>query len=453
MNLRVKRLGGPITIGLCLATACLLALSSLRSANAQQFLNTRAIGGVLVDPQGMLTSATRTEIEELRRMQAEVTSDIPQDMAGAAPLRKISLARVNRLLRESVEAGRTLPADVLCLGGLQDISYVIGDPERNDIYLVGMAEGWRSSTNGVLVGKTTGRAVMLLDDLIVALRSLARPQPEVITCSINPRAETLPALQDFTRRIARNTPPEIVAQQLENLLGPQEVSVTGVPTDSHFARVLVAADYRMKRLGLGLDPAPISGLPPFTIFVRAQKAGMMPRWWLVPEVAHLAQDPEGLVWQIPPVKVKTLTESQFIAVRHQAEKSSATVPGAERWAEVMTDRFDELAQADPIFDQLRNCMELAVAAAVIVAHKLPERTGADLSFLLGERGFERAHVPPARFVPTRSVIVPAGRSTLIASGGVEINPWAIVARCQQSENLREVRLQITLPDPAHWWSN
>ena len=34
----------------------------------------------------------------------------------------------------------------------------------------------------------------------------------------------------------------------------------GVPDTSHFARVIVAADYRMKRISMGLEPAPVAGL-------------------------------------------------------------------------------------------------------------------------------------------------------------------------------------------------
>lgn len=450
MRSKAKRLG-LFTCGLLALVAISLVLSA--PASAQQFLNTRSVGGVIVDAQGMLAKASPNEIEELRRLQAEVTSSIPREMANKVPLRKISLTQISRLLQEAVEAGRPVPSEVLCLGGLQDIHYVIGDPEQRDIFLVGPAEAWKSSPGGILVGATSGRAVMLLDDLIVALRSLSRPQPEVISCSINPRAETLPALQQFTRRMPRNMPAEAVAQEIERILGPQEVTVTGVPANSHYARVLVATDFRMKRIGLGLDRAPVADLPPFTVFVRAQAAGMMPRWWLVPEVPQLSHDPDGLVWELPPLKVNTITETQFIATRQQGVKASANVPGAERWAQVMTDKYEELAKADPIFDQLRNCMELAVAAAIIVSHKLPERTGADISFLMGQEGLQPAQVQPVRYVPTESVIVPAGRSAIVASGGVEINPWKIVAGAQQKAELRELRPQLSFPNSTGWWSN
>ncbi|MCS7238566.1 MAG: DUF1598 domain-containing protein [Thermoguttaceae bacterium] len=436
------------------AVAVVLAASLAGTCTfAQQYLNARAVGGVVVDAQGMLTKAEAVDLQELERLQKhELGRAVAQEMAAKVPLRKVSLSRINQLLKESLAQGLGIPPEVYCLGGLQDILYVIADPDKKDILLVGPAEAWKAGPNGVLVGQTSGRAVMLLDDLVVALRSLSSPRPEVISCSINPRSETIPALQQFTRRIPRGVSAEVVARELEQILGPQAVSISGVPEDSHFARVMVAADYRMKRLGLGLDRSPVPGLPPFTAFVRAQAAGMMPRWWLVPEVSQISRDNEGLVWEISELRVKTLTETEFVSTRQGETKASGNVPGTERWAEAMTQKYEELAQVDPVFDQLRNCMELAIVAAIIVSHKLPQRVGADLSCLMDENGIERARVQPARYVPTQSVIAPLSRVSLVACGGVEINPWAIIQQSQKKEDLGQLRSQLALGGQS-WWGN
>jgi hypothetical protein len=37
---------------------------------------------------------------------------------------------------------------------------------------------------------------------------------------------------------------------MKEAFGPQKITITGVPANSHFARVLTAADYRMKRLAM-----------------------------------------------------------------------------------------------------------------------------------------------------------------------------------------------------------
>ena len=53
------------------------------------------------------------------------------------------------------------------------------------------------------------------------------------------------------------------ATGIEKALGRQAVTATGVPATSHFASVLVAADYRMKRMAMKFERAPVSGMPSF----------------------------------------------------------------------------------------------------------------------------------------------------------------------------------------------
>ena len=78
----------------------------------------------------------------------------------------------------------------------------------------------------------------------------------------------------------------------------QQISVHGVPDTSHFARVLVAADYRMKRLAMDFDPSPVRGLPSYMQMISASGHGMsnmLPRWWLEPQ-CDVLRDPDGLAW-------------------------------------------------------------------------------------------------------------------------------------------------------------
>ena len=57
---------------------------------------------------------------------------------------------------------------------------------------------------------------------------------------------------------------------IEQSLGPQNITVTGVPIDSHFAQVMVVADYRMKRLGMNLDASPVPGLTSYVQLLGGQ---------------------------------------------------------------------------------------------------------------------------------------------------------------------------------------
>ena len=159
-------------------------------------------------------------------------------------------------------------------------------PEQKDIVLVGPGEGWKVDARGNVVGVTTGRPVMLLDDLLVALRTAAAGRPRrhhLLDRSDRRRPAPVAGL-----RRQRSTPSAIrtTAANIEQALGPQQITFSGVPPTSHFARVLVAADYRMKRLAMGFEPSPVRGLPSFLQMISAGGKGMsnmLPRWWLEPK--------------------------------------------------------------------------------------------------------------------------------------------------------------------------
>ena len=64
--------------------------------------------------------------------------------------------------------------------------------------------------------------------------------------------------------------PRDTVTNIEKSLGAPVISVTGVPLVGHFARVMVAADYRMKRLAVAFDPVPKGvNLPSFMSMVSA----------------------------------------------------------------------------------------------------------------------------------------------------------------------------------------
>ena len=105
-------------------------------------------------------------------------------------MRKISLRALEAACQHFLtENSGKLPDEIKYLGGLQRIQYVFVYPEQNDIVLAGPAEGWKIDEAGNVVGVTTGRPVLQLDDLLVALRTVSSARQGAISCSINPTAE------------------------------------------------------------------------------------------------------------------------------------------------------------------------------------------------------------------------------------------------------------------------
>ena len=106
---------------------------------------------------------------------------------------------------------------------------------------------------------------------------------ELISCSIDP---TPAGLKRFARvmRGNRASPSAQLLRRMEQAVGPQTITLTGVSPESHFAQVLVAADWQMKRLGMGLVPSPVDGLTSYLELLNddpdSTPRTALPRWWI-----------------------------------------------------------------------------------------------------------------------------------------------------------------------------
>jgi hypothetical protein len=426
--------------------------------SAQEFYRGGAVGGISVDAEGVLNNATVDATGKLREMAAKSLQAIPGELGETTELRKVSLRRLEKAIDELIQNDKPLPDEIRYLAGLQQIRYVFVYPEQQDIVLVGPAEPWKVGPNGTIVGTGTGRPVMLLDDLVVALRTARGAAKQTITCSIDPRQEGLVELRNYVRKIRTIRNPQQTIARIEQALGPQTISVNGVPDTSHFARVMVAADYRMKRLAMHFERPPVQELPSFLDMMKATGRGMknlLPRWWLAPEYESVLRDPDGLAWELRGPAVKTMTEQDFLTAAGDREHTGRPSPVAQKWADNMTRKYDELAVADPIFGQLRNCMELAVVAALIVREDLPGKAGYSLPTLLDPTDVQVEKFPAPKQVSTQASVVKKGRNWLFsASGGVEINSWAIAGRAKESDTVAPVRTKSAAKDDnTNWWWN
>ena len=417
----------------------------------------RSVGGVSIDGNGHLQNARPDDQGELSRLRTQMLAKVSAPLGQQAKLRKISLRRLEAAIESYTREGKQLPDEIKYLAGLQQIRYIFVDPEGHDIILAGPAEGWKVDRRGFVVGVTTGRPVLLLDDLLVALRTAGRAADGPISCSIDPTAEGLARLQNHVAKLKTIGKPTATATGIENVLGQQSISIEGVSPTSHFARVLVAADYRMKRLAMAFEPSPVRGLPSYISMVPAGPRGinnMLPRWWLEPQYEAILHDADGLAWELRGSSVKTMTEEDFLAVGGQRRHTGQANPVAQRWARNMTNAFAELAAAEPIFGQLQNCMDLAVVATVIVKQRLPEKAGHSLPILMQSSALTVDEFAAPKQVASKASLTKQGRNWIIAvSGGVKIVPQEVLRRARVKAEMEALRIENAVGRHDDWWWN
>ncbi|HUY33426.1 MAG TPA: DUF1598 domain-containing protein, partial [Pirellulales bacterium] len=244
----------------------------------------QAVGGVYVDGRGVVNNVARDQFNKLRETKLRQMQKVDGELAESAELRKVSLRQMQAAIAEANAAGKDIPDEVRYLAGIQRIQYVFVYPDKNDIVLAGSGEGWQVDERGNMVGKTTGRPVIEFDDLLVALRTAESAAQGGIACSIDPTQEGLQRVRAYmTTPSPTKADPESFARGMEKELGPQKVTIRGVPTNSHFAAVLLAADYRMKRIAMAFERSPVRGLTSFLQMLKQGGDGpqnVFPRWWL-----------------------------------------------------------------------------------------------------------------------------------------------------------------------------
>ncbi|HJQ79236.1 MAG TPA: DUF1598 domain-containing protein [Lacipirellulaceae bacterium] len=431
-------------------------LGAFASTSRAQFFRSGAVGGVKVDVDGVLTNPEVGELKELQAAWQQGLEEVPADLEPWTDLRFVSLRQLESKVAEATAAGQPIPEAVRFLAGLQRVKYVLVYPEKKDIVLAGPAEGWRVDTMGSVVGATSGRPVLTLDDLMVALRVAESSNQSGISCSIDPTPEGLQRVQQLPPppRVTRGSQVvEMRGRQIEETLGPQRITITGVPETSHFARVIVAADFRMKRLAMDFERAPVDGMPSFMDMAKGSRGGLhnsMPRWWLAPMYDPLRRDAEGLAWELRGQGVQCLTEQAYLSEAGQRESTGRSDPTAQKWANTFTEKFDELASEDSSFGQLRNVMDLAVVGALLMKEGLLERSGLAAPKLMGEQPLEAFPVP--RTVPSQASFTKAGREWIVSvSGGVQIYPWQVADRTETSADLAQARIEQPATENSWYW--
>lgn len=408
--------------------------------------NNDSVGGVSIDANGLVTNAKTSDTEQFIQMRQKSMQPVAAELQKESATRKISLKAIDAIIADCKANNKPIPDSVAFMGGLTKIEFVFAYPEKNDIVLVGPGEAWKIGANGAPVGVKTGAPIMLLEDFATAIQTCAKAQRGTFSCSIDPTPEGMKNLRVYTSRLVPNMNPQTAARNIEKAMGNQSVRVMGVDPASHFARVMVSSDYQMKQISMGTRAASVKGLPPFTKMVAGGASGAsnsLPRWWLAPNYGAVLRDEAGLSWQLQGGSVKTMCETDFYAENGQIQRGTVKVaPGYQKWADTMTARYEELSKAEPVFGQLRNCMDSAVVAALIVKENLLSKVENKFNAITELDSFEFA---APKEVPAMAAVNKARKVTIVC-GGVDINPWQIVSNTEVKAELNQAAKDVQISE-------
>ena len=131
----------------------------------------------------------------------------------------------------------------------------------------------------------------------------------------------------------------------------QQVRIIGVPADSRVALAMVSADYRLKRMSMGLDAAAGVG--------SAVGQGLaFNRVWFEPAYRPVGISEDGLSYHIAGPRLKVLAGVQEFTAQ-------GATPSAAAFAKRFSEKMDETAGRVPAIADLQNLADLFLVATLI----------------------------------------------------------------------------------------
>jgi len=365
--------------------------------------NNQQVGGVYIDTDGTVKMRQTETTNELatQRLRAKA---LAQPLKGQ-PITYISIPRVLAEARTLTEAGKEIPDDLKYLSGLTQIRFVFVFPEDHDIVIAGPSEPFDSSSKMSPVGKLTGRPVLHLDDLVTALRmaSIAdhRGRSEPFGCSIDPAPDAFTKSSAVMRDHAGETRAARMAA-MKSAIGPQRVSMFGAPVDTRLPFVTLAADYKLKRICLGMDSIPVPGVG--SPIDNSRAAGN--RFWFEANYAPLLVSADQDAYEIRGQRL-------MLKVGALSFDEKGATETAKQFAKNFTAKFPQIATTVPLFADLQNVSDLALVAHLIRHDKLAQRAGVDLGWCLSEKNYRVATLATPKSAET---IVNFASGSIVAGG-------------------------------------
>jgi hypothetical protein len=429
-------------------------------------------GGIEIDAKGVVNLKAITEEDRQlahKRTQAEWAQG-NRELNRLSPMRMVSLKRLEQAVAAAIERGEKPTDEMLNLAGLTKLQYVFLFPDAQDIVIAGPAEGFTSDPTGTrTVGMHTGRATLQLEDLVVLLRAFAPATKgvAVIGCSIDPTQDGLKGLQQKYAEIARQLRRPPNAQQTQNItaalrdaLGLQTVTVNGISTKTRVARILVEADYRMKLIGIGLDKPPVkitsyvSAANPAAIAKNALK-----RWYFVPDYQCLRVTEDEAAMELVGESVKLVGADELVGADGARQEAGPIDPASQRFVQSFTKAYPELAKRAPVYAELRNIIDMAVAAAFMQQNDFFAKAGWKMETFGDEKKFEVERFHGAKQVASACTAVWKGNKLATPiGGGVRVEPKRAIESgnllTDENGKLQKRRDGVSLknlPKDQWWW--
>ena len=426
------------------------------------------VGGVEIDAKGVFQSRALIDnsgVLDRQRFKAAQAA-LNDDIKKPSKFRKVSINRMEAEIAKLKKAGKPIPPEMSYMAGLTRITHVFYFPETKDVVIAGPAEGFYLNGGNYVVGMKTGAPVLQLQDMVVALRTFGPDgkSPKVLSCSIDPTQKGLQQLKQAYGYAQRQNfqagDGQAVMDLFRNALGMQTITVKGVSPKTHFAQVLVDADYHMKLIGIGLERPPVR----ITSFIEkasptAVSKNSLQRWYFQPDYDYVRVSPDETAMALEGGGVKLVGEDERVGaggVRTGTGKANRASTG---FCRSFTKMYEALSKKAPLYAELRNLIDMSVAAAFIQEMDFYGEANWDLKVFGSEQAFPvENYNAPTQVAPAINAVWKGRYFMTPIGGGVHIQPRAALQsntmKVDESGNVEKAKKEVQpekLANGQWWW--
>lgn len=417
--------------------------------------------GIKIDADGIVSIVAFDDgsgLPDKKRRELLAQKNAPQNIDQRSKLRLVSLVQLEKEIGRLLSEEKPITRDLFYLAGLQRIDHVFVFPVEQDVCIAGPAEGFVPDSVGRMVGIESGRPVLRLDDFAIAVRTVSNSKQ--LGCSIDPEPSRIAALQKFVREGVPASVEEVEARfnEMDDILGLQNVRIDGVPGDSHFATILVEADYRMKRIAGGLDIPPVKGFKSH-LAMMGSTGNSMQRWWFVPYYDAISRSPDGLAFRLSGQRAKLLAEEELVDAQGNRSSAQTTKKAIQAFAKHFSEKFPQLAEKLPVFAELQNLMDWSALAALLRKEQIPQRIDWKQELLLDQTRLTFLPFETPKKVPSQVSYKRAGNQIVgLVNGGVVVHPMvdfeisiAAPKDLEKLEKAHSTAMESTRNETHRWW--
>jgi hypothetical protein len=182
------------------------------------------------------------------------------------------------------------------------------------------------------------------------------------------------------------------------------------------------------------------------------------RWWFTLNYDTIARSDANDAFELVGQGVRVRSENELLAEQGQRVHTGQSDPLNRQFAESFTAHFAELAQKYPVYGELRNIFDLAMAVAVIQSDGLAEKTGWKPTLLASGAKLRLPQSTVPREVETVINHRVVNQRTILAgvSGGVMVAPSDVLHQARATESAGTA-IERAAPPPkelaaeAWWW--